>query len=92
MQCLHGSAVRRVPVSEYSATRDSHAREGRAVKCIADLLAILTNIPEDWRRCPCEICQTVRPLVDFKAAAANDIEKEEFSEHGRIGLDSPSNL
>ena len=50
------------------------------MKCIADLLAILTNIPEDWRRCPCEICQTVRPLVDFKAAAANDIEKED-NEH-----------
>ena len=43
------------------------------MQCVADLLAILTNVPEDWRRCPCERCRPAKPLpVDHKLAAAND--------------------
>lgn len=62
------------------------------MNCVADLLAILTNIPEDWRQCPCEICSTVRPLVDFKSAAANDKENDDDSRFdntttGRSGSD-----
>ena len=50
--------------------------------CVADLLAILTNIPTDWRRCPCPTCSpdcnvaASPPTRDWKSAAANDDRKE----------------
>ena len=49
------------------------------MQCVADLLAILTNVPEDWRRCPCEQCQpqpAAETVLDWKSAAANDREEE----------------
>jgi hypothetical protein len=49
------------------------------MQCVANLLAILTNVPEDWRRCPCERCTTqpvAETVTDWKSAAANDLEVE----------------
>ena len=49
----------------------------RPIPCVADLLAILTAVPEDWRKCNCPRCNITpeRPNVpDWKSLAAGEKE------------------
>ena len=54
--------------------------DSRPLPCVADLLALLTNVPADWRRCPCATCSpncsVAVPTRDWKTAAANDDRRE----------------